>query len=114
MKLSTFRRGGVHPDDKKLLSKDKKLERLPFPSELIVSASEHLGAPAVLTKKKGDPVTRGEVIGTAAGNLCTAAPAADCAAMLYALNASVVLESEKGKRVVALADFYDTSSANPD
>ena len=51
------------------------------------------------------------VIGTAAGNLCTAAPAADCAAMLYALNASVVLESEKGERVVALADFYDTSSS---
>ena len=67
MKLATFRRGGVHPDDKKQLSKDKKLERLPFPSELVVSMSEHLGAPAVLTKKKGDTVTRGEVIGTAAG-----------------------------------------------
>ena len=67
MNLATFRRGGVHPDDKKVLSKDKKLERLPFPSELIVSMSEHLGAPAMLTKKKGDAVSRGEVIGTAQG-----------------------------------------------
>ena len=67
MKLATFRRGGVHPDDKKSLSKDKKIESLPFPSELVVSMSEHLGAPAVLTKKKGDTVSRGEVIGTAAG-----------------------------------------------
>lgn len=67
MKLATFRRGGVHPDDKKSLSKDKKLERLPLPEELVVSMSEHLGAPAVLTKKKGDTVTKGEVIGTASG-----------------------------------------------
>ena len=67
MKLATFARGGVHPADKKYLSKDKKLERLPLPSELVVSMSEHLGAPAVLTKKKGDAVTKGELIGTAAG-----------------------------------------------
>ena len=67
MKLATFSRGGVHPADKKDLSKEKKLERLPIPSELVVSMSEHLGAPAVLTKKKGDTVSRGEVIGTAAG-----------------------------------------------
>ena len=67
MKFATFRRGGVHPADRKSLSKDKKLERLPFPSELVVSMSEHLGAPAVLTKKKGDTVMRGEVIGSAAG-----------------------------------------------
>ena len=67
MKLATFRRGGVHPDDMKRLSKDRKLERLPMPEELIVSMSQHLGAPATLVKKKGDPVARGEVIGTASG-----------------------------------------------
>ena len=67
MKLATFRRGGVHPDDRKELSKDKKIESLPFPEELVVSMSEHLGAPATPTKKKGDTVTRGEVIGTANG-----------------------------------------------
>ena len=53
MKLATFRRGGVHPDDRKELSKDKKIESLPFPEELVVSMSEHLGAPATPTKKKG-------------------------------------------------------------
>ena len=67
MKLATFRRGGVHPADKKELSKEKKLERLPLPQELIVSMSQHLGAPAQLVKKKGDEVRKGEVIGTAAG-----------------------------------------------
>ena len=69
------------------------------PYQGLVEALGHLASPSI------------RVIGTAAGNLCTAAPAADCAAMLYALNASVVLESEKGKRVVALADFYDTPSS---
>ncbi len=65
MKFATFGRGGVHPDDKKRLSKDRKLERLPFPDELIVSMSQHLGAPATPLKKKGDRVARGEVIGSA-------------------------------------------------
>ncbi len=56
----------MHPDDKKRLSKDKAIEVLPMPSELVVSMSQHLGAPAVPAKKKGDEVRRGEVIGTAA------------------------------------------------
>ena len=66
VKLAGFKRGGVHPDDKKRLSKDKAIEVLPMPSELVVSMSQHLGAPAVPAKKKGDEVRRGEVIGTAA------------------------------------------------
>ena len=65
VKLAGFKRGGVHPDDKKRLSKDKAIEVLPMPSELVVSMSQHLGAPAVPAKKKGDEVRRGEVIGTA-------------------------------------------------
>ncbi len=67
MKLATFRRGGVHPDDKKALSKEMKLERLPLPAELVVSMSQHLGAPAQLARKKGDEVRKGDVIGTASG-----------------------------------------------
>ena len=66
VKLAAFKRGGVHPDDKKRLSKDKAIEVLPLPSELVVSMSQHLGAPATPVKKKGDEVKRGEVIGTAA------------------------------------------------
>ena len=62
MKFATFGRGGVHPDDKKRLSKDRKIERLPFPSELIISMSQHLGAPATPVKKKGDTVRKGESV----------------------------------------------------
>lgn len=65
MGFATFKKGGVHPSDKKSLSKDRKLEKLPLPEELVVSMSEHLGAPAAALKKKGDIVARGEVIGKA-------------------------------------------------
>ena len=41
---ATFKRGGVHPDDMKRLSKDKAVEVLPIPGELYVSMSQHLGA----------------------------------------------------------------------
>lgn len=62
---ATFKRGGVHPDDMKRLSKDKAVEVLPIPGELYVSMSQHLGAPATPLKAKGDRVEKGEVIGKA-------------------------------------------------
>jgi electron transport complex, RnfABCDGE type, C subunit len=65
--VSTFKKGGVHPDDKKSLSKNSPIERIPLPDELIVSMAQHLGAPATALKKKGDRVTAGEKIGTASG-----------------------------------------------
>lgn len=65
-RISTFRRGGVHPADKKYLAHDQKIEVLPLPSELVVSMSQHLGAPATCLKKKGDTVEKGEKIGAAA------------------------------------------------
>ena len=67
MKAPTFSKGGVHPDDKKSLSREQKIEVLPLPSELLVSLSQHLGAPAKATKAKGDTVIRGEKIGVASG-----------------------------------------------
>ena len=65
LNIATFKRGGVHPDDMKRLTKDKAVERLPLPGELYVSMSQHLGAPATPLKAKGDRVEKGEVIGKA-------------------------------------------------
>jgi electron transport complex protein RnfC len=64
-KLPTFRKGGIHPGDKKELSQSQSVERLPFPDELIVPLSQHLGAPANPLKEKGDSVVMGEMIGEA-------------------------------------------------
>ena len=62
----TFPRGGVHPGDMKDLSKDSPIKTLETPAELIISMSQHLGAPAVCQKAKGDRVRKGELIATAA------------------------------------------------
>ncbi len=67
MRAPTFTKGGVHPADKKSLSKDRPIEVLPLPGELLVSLSQHLGAPAKALKAKGDHVEKGEKIGEAAG-----------------------------------------------
>ena len=47
-------KGGVHPDYNKELARDKAIERMPVPAELVVSMSQHLGAPAKCVVKAGD------------------------------------------------------------
>lgn len=64
-KLSTFNKGGVHPRDYKEYSKNCPIQRIELPEELVVSMSQHLGAPATLIKAKGDHVQKGEKIGEA-------------------------------------------------
>ena len=70
-------KGGVHPDYNKELARDKTIERLPLPGELVVSMSQHLGAPAKCVVKPGDFVKRGDVIGEKNGfiSVCVRAPA---------------------------------------
>ena len=75
---SNFRfKGGVHPDYNKELARGKAIEALPMPAELVVSMSQHLGAPAKCVVKVGDFVTRGQVIGEKNGfiSVCVRAPA---------------------------------------
>ncbi len=64
-RIPTFKKGGVHPDDKKVLSNSQAIETIPMPAELIVPLSQHLGAPASPLKQKGDVVVIGEKIGKA-------------------------------------------------
>ncbi len=59
---TTFKKGGIHPLDKKSLSKDKKIETLPTPETLTVSLSQHIGAPASLVVNKGDRVRMGDLL----------------------------------------------------
>ncbi len=60
----------------------------------LVEAVSQLGSP---------PVRR---VGTAAGNLANAAPAADCATMLVSMGAEIVLSSVNGDRTVSSAEWY--------
>lgn len=52
----------------------------------------------------GSPPIR--VVGTPAGNIGTAVPAADCNVAMMALNAEIVLASTAGERTVAFKDMF--------
>ena len=56
--------GGIHPKDGKELAKDKPIEDMPVPQELVVPMGQHIGAPCTPTVKVGDEVKRGQLIGT--------------------------------------------------
>lgn len=60
-------RGGVHPDYNKELAREKAIEAMPCPAELVVSMSQHLGAPATCVVKAGEYVVKGQVLGTRNG-----------------------------------------------
>ncbi len=60
-------KGGVHPDDKKELSKNSKIEELEAPEIIRLPLSQHIGAPAKPVVKPGDYVLRGEVVAEAGG-----------------------------------------------
>lgn len=56
--------GGIHPHDGKELAKDKPIQVMPAPKELVVPMSQHIGAPCTPCVKAGDLVKRGQLIGT--------------------------------------------------
>ena len=61
---SSFKfKGGVHPDYNKDLARGKAIENVPLPAELVISMSQHLGAPAKCVVKAGDYVVKGQLIG---------------------------------------------------
>src|SRR5210317_2326242 len=64
--LLTFRHG-VHPPENKHLTEAIPSRRLPFPSEVILPLSQHIGTPARALVHPGDHVERGDVIAEAAG-----------------------------------------------
>ena len=60
-------RGGVHPQDRKELSRNRPIEPLPVPQRLIVPLSQHIGAPCEPVVSPGDTVRKGQKIGEAQG-----------------------------------------------
>lgn len=59
--------GGIHPSDKKELSKDKGISAAPLPKKVVVPLVQHIGAPAQATVVPGQEVKTGEIIGKAGG-----------------------------------------------
>ncbi len=66
MSLGTFI-GGIHPPDKKELSKDKAISTAKPPKKVVVPLSQHIGAPCKLGVIIGQNVKKGEIIGIPEG-----------------------------------------------
>jgi electron transport complex protein RnfC len=66
MNKKTFPKG-IHPPDKKELSKDFKTEIFPAPSTIVIPLHQHIGAPAEPLIGKKDRVLKGQKIGEAKG-----------------------------------------------
>ena len=64
--------GGVHPAYHKDTTREMPIRDMPLPALLRVSMSQHLGAPAKPTVKKGDAVMRGQKIGEPSGFISAA------------------------------------------
>jgi len=73
-------KGGVHPDYNKDLARERAIETMPCPAELVVSMSQHLGAPAKCVVKAGDWVVKGQLLGERNGFISVPvfAPANGC------------------------------------
>ena len=59
--------GGVHPSEHKEFSEHIDLKKFPDPKTVVISMSQHLGAPANPIVQVGDTVKVGQKIGEAAG-----------------------------------------------
>lgn len=60
-------RGGIHPPYNKEATNARPIAEPPMPAAFIVPMSQHLGAPARTIVKKGDPVSKGQIIGESGG-----------------------------------------------
>jgi len=60
-------RHGIHPGEHKEATEGRYIERLPFPDEVVLPLSQHLGAPSKPIVSVGDKVYRGQVIAEASG-----------------------------------------------
>ena len=59
--------GGVHPPESKQRTAALPIERIPFPDEVVIPLSQHIGAPSVPIVGPGDRVERGDTIAEAQG-----------------------------------------------
>ncbi len=102
MSILTFK-GGVHPADKKELSKSKKIIMYEPEGEVAIPVSQHIGAPAEVIVSKGERVLAGQLIAKANGYI-SANVHASISGEVVAIEDRVVLGDNKCKCVVIKND----------
>ena len=63
--------GGVHPNDFKGFTGNRRIEDLGIPTRVVMLMSQHTGAPAEVIVAVGDMVKRGTLIGRSTGFIST-------------------------------------------
>lgn len=122
MALATFK-GGIHPLDKKELSKDKKISPTKPPKRVVIPLVQHIGAPCKLTVSVGQEVKKGEVIGTPEG-FVSAPVHSSVSGKVIAIGdfplatgrmiTSVVIENDGKEEWASLKDNPDYMRLSPD
>ncbi|GAB4390883.1 MAG: electron transport complex subunit RsxC [Thermodesulfovibrionales bacterium] len=123
MALATFRRGGVHPPDKKELSAGAAITPAKAPGRVVIPLSQHIGAPCKATVSIGDEVSAGQVIGVAEA-FVSAPVHASVSGKVTAIGEftvavgrmvpSVVIENDGKDRWVELKESPDYASLSAD
>lgn len=119
MSRTTFRIGGVHPDDAKL-SRGCAIEVLPLSQTVYISMAQHLGAPARPIVAVGDKVKVGQVIAepggfisafvhsSVSGTVKSIAPRADLAGRMVT-HIEIAVEGDEWAEGIDLSDTLVTA-----
>jgi len=67
MRICSFKRGGMHPPEHKMLSEHREIRGIPLPDTVFIPLNEHLGKPARCLVKSKQLVSAGDRIGEADG-----------------------------------------------
>lgn len=122
MVLATFR-GGIHPSDKKELSKDKVVSFTSSPKRVIIPLLQHIGAPCKPSVSIGQEVKKGEILGIPEG-FVSASVHSSVSGKVVAIGefplptgrmaASVVIENDKKEEWTTLKDNPDYMKLSAD
>jgi electron transport complex protein RnfC len=120
--LSTFK-GGIHPPDRKELSKDRPIRQANIPQRAVIPLSQHTGAPCKPIVSINQEVKKGELIGEPVG-FVSAPVHSSVSGKVVAIgefpNAmgkmvnSVVIENDGKEDWTALRDSPDYTNLAPD
>lgn len=121
MGFASFARG-IHPPDKKELSKAAAIERAGAPKTVVIPMGQHIGAPCKPVVAIGDEVRIGQIVGEAQGFVSAPVHAtvsgrvvgiADFPNAMGRMVQSVVIQNDGKDEWVALEEVTDYLNADP-
>lgn len=105
MKLATFKKGGIYPDENKFTA-SCGIKDMPLPLVAVVPLSQHIGAPAKAVVSKGERVRRGQMIATPGASV-SAAVHAPVSGVVSAIDFMPMSNGYKSLSIIITADGDD-------